>query len=183
MPQVNNTISGFLGGFNGGNRPNRFEVTSSGCKYSTSGTLASGDTQYHIRAASIPGANVTPININYFGRTVPIPGERTYDEWTITILDDKSSTDNLPLYEKFKLWQKKIVDYGLDFKVDTKDISACKWTIKHYSSPDQAKLKTFNLYQVWPVYVGNFVLDMSQDNVLSTFDVRLAFTHFDYTYT
>jgi hypothetical protein len=185
MPQINNTISSFLSGFRGGNRPNRFEITTSGCKYNESNSLTDLDTKYHIRAASIPGSTVTPININWFGRTVPIPGERVYDEWTITILDDTASpsqSEPSALYKKFKDWQNKIVNLGTDIKVSTKDISTCKWIIKHYSSPDQTKLKTFNLYQVWPVYVGNFILDMSQDNVLATFDVRLAFTHFDYTY-
>ena len=167
------SITSFLNGFGGGTRVNRFYVTSSGC-----GTLAAADTQFHIRAATIPGASITPLGVNWFGRTVNIPGERVYEPWTITVLDDK---DDKNLYTKFKAWHKTIADYGTDIKFgDMALIKACSWTIKHLQNASETPHKTFTLSQAWPVSIGPLVLDMSQDNVLASFDVRILYTHFTY---
>ena len=174
-----NTISKFLTNFYGGTRLNRFQVTSSNCKYDETNKLIDDDTKFHIRAAAIPGSNITPLGINWFGRTIPLPGERVYDPWKITIIDDRGTRD---LYSKFKAWQKKVVDWSDNIAVNTSDIKDCKWTITHYSNNNTVSYKEFNLYQCWPVNVGPLVLDMSQDNVLSTFEVTMHYTHFDFTH-
>lgn len=170
-----NSITSFLGGFNGGTRLNRFQVTTSGCA-----DIVDDDTRFHIRAAGTPSSNIVPLNINYFGRTIPIPGERTYDPWIITVLDDRGDRE---LYKKFKLWQKSIVDYGTGATIDTSKIGACKWTLEHYSNNNITNKKAFTLYQAWPIEVGAFNLDMSQDNVLASFQVTIAYTHFDFSHT
>lgn len=171
-----NSISAFLSKFGGGTRVNRFYVNSNGC----GGGLGASDTTFHIRAATIPGANIAPIGINWFGRTVNIPGERVYDPWNITVLDD---TGDKSLYNKFKLWHKNTVEYGTDIKIDMTNMAACSWTIKHLKNDSDTAHKTFTIYQAWPVKIGPLVLDMSQDNVLAAFDVQILYTHFTYAHT
>jgi hypothetical protein len=169
-----NTISGFLKGFGGGTRVNRYLVSTSGC-----GLLAAADTKFHIRAATIPSATVTPIGINWFGRTINIPGERTYEPWTITVLDDVGDKS---LYNKFKSWHASVCNYDETIKIDTSKISGCQWTIDHLNNADENSNKTFTLKTCWPVTIGPLVLDMAQDNVLASFEVRILFTHFDYVH-
>jgi hypothetical protein len=189
MPEISNSISSFLTNFYGGTRVNRFEITANNCDTTSKGTgglstgqITAAETKYHIRAASIPGASISPINLNWFGRSIPIPGERVNDLWTITVLDDRPINGQFSLYQRFKSWQKKVVDWGTDITVDISGIKDCSWTVKHYSSGDQSKFKDFTLKQVWPVTVGGFALDMTQDNVLATFTVQLAFSHMSYNY-
>jgi hypothetical protein len=162
-----NSITDFVKNFGGGSRVNRFSVTSSCSAFS-------GTPAFHIRAATIPGANVTPIGINYMGRTINIPGERVYEPWNITVLDDKSPS---AFYNNFKTWHTNIVSIGDEIKIDTSKISGCNWTVTHFNNAG-GTARTVTLTDVWPVVVGPLVLDMSQDNVLATFDVQLLYTSF-----
>lgn len=168
-------ISEFLNGFNGGLRVNRFEVTSSCARVSQ---------PYHIRSATIPGGQMSTIGLNWFGKTIEIPGERVYAPWAITVLDDNGSQE---VHADFESWQHYIANKDLNTFVNVNGarsegpaFKGCNFTVKQYLTHDDKAEKEFILYNVWPVQVGPIELDMSKDNVLSQFNVILMYTHFAY---
>ena len=59
---------------------------------------------YLIKAANIPAATVGVIEVPYRGRTLKIAGDRTFEPWTITVLNDKG----FALRSKFEEWSTKI---------------------------------------------------------------------------
>jgi len=69
-----------------GARPNLFQ-----CEL-TFPQLAGGAQQqftFMARAASLPGDTVNPIPMYYFGRELKFSGNRTFPEWTVTIINDE----------------------------------------------------------------------------------------------
>jgi hypothetical protein len=73
----------------GGARPNLFEVEM------TKGSLPSGIAQldddvfkYLCKAANLPASNVASVDVPFRGRTFKVAGDRTFDNWTITIIND-----------------------------------------------------------------------------------------------
>ena len=73
----------------GGARPNLFEVEM------TKSNLPSGIAQldddvfkYMCKAANLPATNVAAIDVPFRGRTFKVAGDRTFDNWTITIIND-----------------------------------------------------------------------------------------------
>ena len=72
----------------GGARSNLFEVD---ITYPT-GMTGEGDAknngQFLIKAAEIPAANIGNIPVPYRGRILPVAGDRTFDPWTITVIND-----------------------------------------------------------------------------------------------
>jgi hypothetical protein len=44
---------------------------------------------FMVKAAQLPSSNVNPILIPYFGRNIKIAGDRTFDEWTVTVINDE----------------------------------------------------------------------------------------------
>jgi hypothetical protein len=168
-------ISEFLNGFNGGLRVNRFEVTSSCTRLSK---------PFHIRSATIPGGQMTTIGLNWFGRTIEIPGERVYAPWPITVLDDSGTQE---VHSDFEAWQHYIANKDMNTFVNVNGArtagtspKGCDFAIRQYLTHQDTGEKTFTLYNVWPVQVGPIELDMSKDNVLSQFNVILMYTHFSY---
>jgi len=162
------SIDQFISGFNGGTRLNRFEVTSSCLDYNR---------PYHIRAAQIPGAYISAIGLNYFGRTIELPGERVYQPWQVTILDD---TGSQKVYDNFKKWQHNIGNRDLKTYVNIDEAFTCNFTVKQYKTDSDTVEKSFTLFNVWPIQVGPIELDMSKDNQLCQFTVTFAYSHFDY---
>jgi hypothetical protein len=92
----------------GGARPNLFEVQlawPSGLQtdpnVSAVTTGDSGETyKFMIKAAALPASNVSVINVPFRGRNLKISGDRSFDPWTITVLND---TD-FKLRNAFELW-------------------------------------------------------------------------------
>ena len=84
----------------GGARPNLFEVILNfpeGAKpeakdnqdaNKSTGTSFDEKTRFLVKAANLPASNITPIDIPFRGRNLKIAGDRTFDVWTITVIND-----------------------------------------------------------------------------------------------
>ena len=102
------TISNFKSQLTGGGaRPNLFEVelnfpngsgqslgfmsndstpTAATQTLTTSGV---GDkVPFMVKAANLPASNITPVEVPFRGRILKVAGERTFDSWTVTVLND-----------------------------------------------------------------------------------------------
>ena len=69
----------------GGARGNLFKATANFPGF------AGGDvelTSFMIKAASLPASVISPITIPYRGRQLQIAGDRTFEPWTITVIND-----------------------------------------------------------------------------------------------
>ena len=84
----NKTISQFKGALiGGGARPNLFEVELT--------TLPAGiqwnadSFRYMCKAASLPASNIAAIDVPFRGRIFKVAGDRTFDTWTVTIINDE----------------------------------------------------------------------------------------------
>ena len=44
--------------------------------------------RFLVKAANLPASNVAAINIPFRGRNLKVAGDRTFDIWTITVIND-----------------------------------------------------------------------------------------------
>lgn len=70
----------------GGARPNLFEVEMN--FPAVSGQTEDTGMRFMIKAAQLPASNVGVIDIPFRGRNLKIAGDRTFDPWTITVIND-----------------------------------------------------------------------------------------------
>jgi hypothetical protein len=75
------SISDFAAHFKGGVRPNLYRVDILGPEFFT-------NFHFFCKGASIPASTVGAIDVPYRGRQLKVPGDRTYEEWTVTVLND-----------------------------------------------------------------------------------------------
>lgn len=74
----------------GGARANLFSVEldlPAAVEYVGEGTL-NETSQFLVKTAEIPGSTITPIIIPFRGRQLKISGDRTFDPWTVTVIND-----------------------------------------------------------------------------------------------
>ena len=64
------------------------------------------DIRFFTKAAEIPAANVGNIPVPFRGRVLPIAGDRTFDPWTVTIINDQTFN----LRDVMEQWSNKIND-------------------------------------------------------------------------
>jgi hypothetical protein len=69
----------------GGARPNLYKVTMNYPSY------AQGDvelTSFMCKAAQLPASIINPVEVNFRGRKLQMAGDRTFEPWTITVIND-----------------------------------------------------------------------------------------------
>ena len=70
----------------GGARPSLYSIDING-----PGNLSFSSTTSNIlvKAATIPASTLAPLTVNYMGRAYKTPGFRTFDTWTVTVINDE----------------------------------------------------------------------------------------------
>ena len=91
----------------GGARSNLFEVN---IKYpdNISNLIgdATGEGEFLIKAAEIPASNIGNIPVPFRGRVLPVAGDRTFDPWTVTVINDT----NFIIRDAMEKWSNSIND-------------------------------------------------------------------------
>ena len=84
------TISEFRGKAlnDAGARANLFDVTIT-APSAASELNAADEFTFACKAAQIPAMTVATIDVPYFGRTIKVPGNKTFDNWTVTVINDE----------------------------------------------------------------------------------------------
>lgn len=100
----------------GGARPNLFEVqlpsipagVDLGIQGDGTGKYDSENFTFLCKAAALPASTMNPIDVPFRGRTLKVAGDRTYDIWTVTIINDESF-DHRRVFES---WMQNINQYS-----------------------------------------------------------------------
>jgi hypothetical protein len=99
----------------GGARPNLFEVDVTFPQAVNLGIQGDGDGQFDsenfrflCKTAALPGSNVAPIEVPFRGRTLKVAGDRTFDVWTVTVIND----ENFSHRRAFEAWMQNVAQYG-----------------------------------------------------------------------
>ena len=106
------TISAFKSKLTGGvARPNLFEVEIPSFPVAAGqNTWRTGDNQeadtfkFLCKAATLPASNITPVEIPFRGRILKVAGDRTFDNWSITVIND----ENFIIRSAFETWMQGI---------------------------------------------------------------------------
>jgi hypothetical protein len=89
---------------NDGARANLFEVELKFPGYVTNAVRAGETSKFMCKAAQIPESSVGIAPVNYFGREVKFAGNRTFADWTVTVLND----EDFLLRSAFERWMNGI---------------------------------------------------------------------------
>lgn len=94
----------------GGARPNLFEVSIPSFpqpiqNFWSSGAGGEAETfSFLCKSAALPASNVNPIDVPFRGRILKVAGDRTFDPWTVTIIND----EDFKLRTGFEKWMNHI---------------------------------------------------------------------------
>jgi hypothetical protein len=99
------TLSNFKSALSrGGARPNLFEVT---LDSSPAGVTIPANFSILCKAAALPASNIAPIDIPFRGRIFKVAGDRTFDTWTVTIIND----EDFGIRRQMETWMQIIGQY------------------------------------------------------------------------
>lgn len=88
----------------GGVRPNFFEVELKFPNLAIDDNDVSDRTRFLVKGAALPASIIAPISVPFRGRELKIAGERSFDTWTVTVINDS----NFVLRDAFEKWMNVI---------------------------------------------------------------------------
>ena len=194
MPAFNTkTISEFKTKLTGGGeRPNLFEVKipnfPSGLPAGTWGPDEARDFSFFCKASQLPGSTVPAISIPFRGRILKVSGDRTFDDWTITVIND----ENFKIRTAFEQWTNglsKLDDgtgitnpssYMADAEVRQLGRSATKGNTDNNSGKGNSNvvLRTYKFFDIFPTEIGAIDLSYDTSDTIEEFTVTFAVQYY-----
>ena len=155
----------------GGARPNQFRVTLN------FPTIAESDNTYSIlvSGAAIPASTVNPAIIQYRGREIKLAGERIFDPWTVTIVNDTNQSLRRPFEQWLDSMNQKDDNRGNLNPVDYfQDIE-----IEHLDRNDAVLPGgKYILYDAFPINMSEIALQYAQNDILEEFTVTFQYQYY-----
>ena len=88
----------------GGARSNLFEVVLSFPDIAPASSEVLDKSRFLVKAANLPASNISDVTVPFRGRVLHVAGDRTFDSWTITVIND---TD-FAIRSAFEKWMNTI---------------------------------------------------------------------------
>ena len=169
----------------GGARPNMFEVNITLPEQVQGLGDISQDMRFLVKAAEIPAANIGNIPVPFRGRVLPVAGDRTFDPWTVTVINDAQFN----IRDAMEQWSNLIND----LQFDVGDINPADYQTKaevfQLSRQSQGSggqsagkggeiiqtLRTYNFEGIYPTEVSSIALDYGATDQIEEFQVTFNY--------
>lgn len=155
----------------GGARANQFVVTLNFPNI-TDGIIAATQGQFLCTASSLPGSTIENIPVPYRGKMVNFAGERTFDNWSVTILNETSFS----IRSAFESWLDVInhnstiggrlnpASYQVQMQVTQLDRNG-------------APLLSYQFHDAYPVNISEIALSFADGASIEEFQVQFAYNY------
>lgn len=157
----------------GGARPSQFQVRI----VNAGNNVADIKTPFMVQAASIPPATITEIPVPYFGRKMKVAGDRTYDNWSVTILNDEDFLIRNAMEEwsnKINSFQGNVREFGSGAPLQYKSEA----TVTQYSKTG-VPIREYTFHGLFPLTISEIALDWDTTDTIETFTVDFAYDWWD----
>lgn len=177
-------IVDFIQNFDGGAKPNLYEIAifpgNGQINRSRMGAKNKPSIAFQAKGAQLPESTVGEIIVPYQGRQVKVPGDRVYQDWTITVISDEA----MNLRKEFEKWNKLLNDHVRN----TPDGDSLEgpgiyeWTMNttaevHSLSRTGKTSHSYVLYGVFPKEVSSVDLAYDNNDTAMEFTVTLTYSY------
>ena len=181
----------------GGARPNLFEVAIPNFPEFVGAAYNNDDKstlRFMCKAANLPASNVAPIDVPFRGRILKVAGDRTFEPWTLTIIND----EDFRLRTAFEAWMNGISKLDnnsgatapTSYMQDAYVYQLCRGATIASQGPindvtgagptDSANvLRAYRFIDVFPTNVSEIALSYDTGDTLEEFTVELQVQYFE----
>ena len=163
------TISDFKSRLSGGGaRPNLFEVELAFPDAVAINNDILQKARFLVKAAALPASTIAPIDVPFRGRILKIAGDRTFETWTITVIND---TD-FSIRSAFEKWMNTINKMSDATGVVDPEAYQKDATVKQLDR-DGSVLRSYQFWDIFPTNISTIDLSYETTDTLEEFTVEL----------
>ena len=155
----------------GGARPNLFKATINFPSY------AGGDvefTSFMVKGAGLPASTVNVIEIPFRGRQLKIAGDRTFESWTITVLNDV----DMKVRNSFETWMNGINEHTNNTGLSNPQDYQADLIVEQLDKNGNIT-KRYDLRGAFPVNISQIDLRYDTGDAIEEFTVELQYQYWE----
>lgn len=157
-------ISSFTSNFAGdGARPNLFEV---------SVPRIGQNFSFLCKAAQLPGSTVGVVEVPYFGRNIKYAGNRTFPEWTVTVIND----EDFAVRNALEILMQDINSHEENQASVLSDGYQFDAIVSQYSKTGEI-IKTYEFKGMFPTDIAPIDLDWGSNDTIEEYAVTFAYQY------
>ena len=169
----------------GGARANLFDVTISDIDANLMGAAGVKEFTFACKAANIPAMAVGVVEVPYFGRVVKVPGNKTFDNWSVTIIND----EGFAIRNGFEKWVASMGTHigNIQSAASSALTSALfgNAQVRHFAktgpADSPAPIAKYNFVNIFPVTVSEITLGWDANDAIEEFTVEFAYDYWTHT--
>jgi len=171
---ITSNVSSFLQVVKQGVRPNMFQVD-----ISFPGSVEADQTlvSYMCKSAVLPASNIGVIEVPFRGRTVKIAGDRTFDNWSATFINDKEMKSRA----YFEQWLNQINSHKENTSqiIDPTDYgrSLVVRQLEKDNSQAGEELRSYKLWYAFPISTSAIDLAYDSNDQIEEFTVEFQYSY------
>ena len=144
-------------------------------------TDVSDKVPFLVKAAEIPASNLGIIPVPYRGRVRPVAGDRTFDPWTVTIINDVG----FEIRDAMEKWSNSINDLQTAQGTTNPEVYQRSALVKQLSREGSAPgdpektLRTYKFEGIYPNTVSSIPLDFGATDQIEEFQVTFNYLFYE----
>lgn len=156
-----------------GARPNLFSVSLTFPTLVDTASDASRKANFMVKSAQLPGSTVNQVPVFYFGRELKFAGNRTFADWTVTIIND----EDFLIRNSMEKWMNTINSHGGNLR-NASAGSPAGYTVDaevfQYGKTGN-ELKKYKFVGMFPVDLAPIDLDWGSNDTIEEYAVTFAY--------
>ena len=159
----------------GGARPTLFRVrltTPAGFP----GDLSTAE--FMIQASSLPGSTIAPIDVPYFGRKIRVAGDRTFEPWSVTVMND----EDFKVRHALEQWHNRINSLSGNLNT-TGSASPTNYKtqaeVQQFSKAGGAPIRTYRFYGLFPTEIAPIDVNWNDTDTIETFQATFVYDWYE----
>lgn len=127
------------------------------------------------KSSQIPASTISTQEVPYFGRKIKVAGGRTFEDWTVTVINDEDFTIRHGIEE----WMRAINDHRENIRTNlaSSQPSSYKGTgvVTQYAKDRVTPIRKYRFEGLWPNSVSTIDVNWDDDNAIQEFQVTWAY--------
>lgn len=144
----------------GGARSNLFEVVLSFPEAAPADTNVLDKSRFLVKSVAMPASTVTPLPVAFRGRTLNVAGDRTFESWTITIIND---TD-FSIRSAFENWMNTMNKVSDNTGITDPALYQADAFV-YQLDRDGSTLRAYHFYDLFPTNMSSIPLSYDTESI------------------
>lgn len=160
----------------GGARPSQFMVFMSVPASLGIDSVSVDKFRFVCKAAELPESSLSPIEVPYFGRKIKVAGDRTFSDWSVTVMND----EDFSVRAMFEAWSNAInrhVSNVRDTALSVEQYKVDLEVVQYGKEGDE--IRSYKMVGAFPTVISPISLNWESVNSIEEFTVSFSYDYWE----